>query len=86
LGLPKDEFVQALGLSFTVSTIALATALLRGGVFEETMVAASALALAPALAGMMLGGWVRGRVSESAFRRCFLLGLLALGAHLAFRS
>jgi uncharacterized protein len=86
LGLPKDEFVQALGLSFTVSTVALATALLRGGVFEETMVAASALALAPALAGMMLGGWVRGRVSESAFRRCFLLGLLALGAHLAFRS
>jgi len=35
---------------------------------------------------MTVGGWVRSRVSERMFRRCFFLGLLALGAHLASRA
>lgn len=86
LGLAKDELIQALGLSFTVSTVALAVALAGGGSFETGTAGASALALAPALVGMSIGGWVRGRVSEKAFRRCFFLGLLALGVHLASRA
>lgn len=86
LGLKKDELIQALGLSFTVSTVALAAALAGGGSFEAGTAGASALALAPALIGMTVGGWVRGRVSEQIFRRCFFLGLLALGAHLASRT
>jgi len=86
LGLTKDELIQALGLSFTVSTVALAGALAGGGSFDAGTASASALALAPALIGMAAGGWVRGRVSEPMFRRCFFLGLLALGAHLASRA
>lgn len=86
LGLKKDELIQALGLSFTVSTVALAAALAKGGSFEGGTAGASALALAPALAGMSLGAWVRNRVSEPVFRRCFFLGLFALGAHLASRA
>ncbi len=35
---------------------------------------------------MFLGGWVRGRVSERVFRKCFFVGLLGLGAHLAARA
>ncbi|MEA2541846.1 MAG: uncharacterized protein QOH35_3212, partial [Acidobacteriaceae bacterium] len=34
LGLQKDELVQALGLSFTVSTVALAGGLLANGAFR----------------------------------------------------
>jgi uncharacterized membrane protein YfcA len=86
LGLTKVELIQALGLSFTVSTVALAAALAGGGSFEAGTASASALSLAPALIGMAAGGWVRGRVSEPMFRRCFFLGLLALGAHLASRA
>jgi uncharacterized membrane protein YfcA len=86
LGLTKDELIQALGRSFTVSTVALAAALAGGGSFEAGTAGTSALALAPALIGMTVGGWVRGRVSEQMFRRCFFLGLLALGAHLASRA
>jgi uncharacterized membrane protein YfcA len=86
LGLTKDDLIQALGLSFTVSTVALAAALAGGGSFDTGTAGASALALAPALIGMSVGGWVRGRVSEQMFRRCFFLGLLALGAHLASRA
>jgi uncharacterized membrane protein YfcA len=86
LGLAKDELIQALGLSFTVSTVALAAALMGGGAFELGTASASTLALVPALLGMAMGNWVRGRVSERVFRRCFFFGLLALGAHLASRA
>jgi uncharacterized membrane protein YfcA len=86
LGFEKDELVQALGLSFTVSTIALAVGLLGQGAFRGSEVGASLLALAPALAGMFAGQWIRDRVSAVVFRRCFFAGLVALGAHLLIRA
>ncbi|MBM6595618.1 sulfite exporter TauE/SafE family protein [Microvirga pudoricolor] len=82
LGLPKDDLIQALGLSFTVSTIALAAGLAWRGAFALDGLALSALAVAPALAGMWLGGILRGRVSPTTFRRWFLAGLLLLGVEL----
>jgi len=86
LGLAKDELVQALGLCFTVCTIALAAALALGGAFDLGDAGASAAALAPALLGLMAGGALRGRFSEKTFRRVFFWGLLALGARLAARA
>jgi uncharacterized protein len=86
LGLDKDDLIQALGLSFTVSTIGLAAALAGGGAFDLKEVGASTAALAPALLGMAAGGAVRGRFSEQTFRRMFFGGLLVLGAHLASRA
>lgn len=86
IGLAKDELVQALGLSFTVSTIALAVVLAEGGALGGATLGASTVALVAALVGMFAGGWVRGRVSEPAFRRCFFVGLLLLGLHLASRA
>ena len=80
LNLDRNELVQALGLSFTVSTLALAAGLAQHGLFEGGMAGASALALLPALGGMFLGQWLRNRVRPETFRRCFFLGLLALGA------
>ena len=64
LGLTKDDLIQALGLSFTVSTVALAVALAGGGALSLGVAGTSLIALVPALLGMALGGWVRGRVSE----------------------
>ena len=86
LGLDKDDLIQALGLSFTISTIALAAALVAGGAFQLGDVGASTTALAPALLGVATGGALRGRFSEKTFRRIFFGGLLALGAHLASRA
>lgn len=85
LGLEKDDLIQALGLSFTVSTIALAASLAWHGAFQLGNVWMSALAVAPALAGMWVGQVVRKQVSPTAFRRWFLLGLLLLGADLLIR-
>lgn len=85
LGLNKDDLVQALGLSFTVSTVALGSVLLAGGFFKPGVAASSLFALAPAIAGMLAGQWVRSRVRAGQFRVCFFAGLLLLGAHLALR-
>jgi uncharacterized membrane protein YfcA len=85
LGLEKDELVQALGISFTVSTLALAAVLIRAGALEASAAGISILALLPALAGMSLGQYVRRKIRAAAFRFYFFLGLLLLGAHLALR-
>lgn len=85
LGLSRDELIQALGLSFTVSTMALAVNLGQGGAFGGGIGWASLLVLLPALAGMAIGTRVRGMVRATTFRRCFFIGLLMLGVHLAWQ-
>ena len=82
LGLNKDQLVQALGLSFTVSTLALAAGLLWRGALGGAELSASLLALVPALLGMLFGQWLRQRISALLFKRVFFIGLGVLGAHL----
>jgi uncharacterized membrane protein YfcA len=82
LGLNRDELVQALGLSFTVSTLALAAGLLWRGALGGGELSASLLALIPALLGMWLGQWLRQRISAVLFKRVFFIGLGVLGGHL----
>jgi hypothetical protein len=82
----RDRLVQALGLSFTVSTITLAAALGYAGEINTSLVWPSMMALAAALVGMWFGQIVRGRVKAETFRLCFFIGLLLLGAHLALRG
>ncbi|MDX9666746.1 sulfite exporter TauE/SafE family protein [Pseudomonas sp. P5_152] len=82
LGLGKDQLVQALGLSFSVSTLALAAALLWRGALGGGELSASLLALIPAVLGMWLGQWLRQRISAVLFKRVFFIGLGLLGAHL----
>jgi uncharacterized protein len=86
IGLQKDDLVQALGLAFTVATVALAASLVRDGALQISVAGASLLALAPALLGMVLGQWVRARVRPETFRVCFFVGSLLLGAHLMLRT
>jgi uncharacterized membrane protein YfcA len=85
LRLERDMLVQALGLAFTTSTIALAASLLLAGQYPMEAAGLSFYALIPALAGMMLGQWIRGRIRPELFRRCFFIGLLGLGLHLMLR-
>jgi len=86
LALERDELMQALGLSFTVSTLALAADLARHGAFAASLASDSVLALLPALLGMLVGQWVRSRVQPATFRRWFFISLLSLGAHLILRA
>jgi uncharacterized membrane protein YfcA len=86
LGLQRDELVQALGLSFTVSTLALAVGLGLHGAFAPSMAVTSLLALGPALVGMVVGQRIRARVEPRRFRLWFLASLALLGSWLALRA
>lgn len=86
IGLAKDELVQALGISFMVSTAALAVGLGHAGAFDLEAAVASLVALGPALAGMWLGQKIRARLSVATFRRAFFLFVLALGAYLVLKG
>jgi uncharacterized membrane protein YfcA len=86
LDLERDDLIQALGLSFSVSTIVLSITLMHDGILQSSVAVASAVALVPALLGMVLGGWLRRLISPPTFRICFFAGMVVLGAHLASRA
>lgn len=86
LGLSRDELVQAMGISFTVSTIALAVGLYANAGGTGLAVGASALMLVPALVGMAVGQALRQKLSPVLFRRCFLACLALLGTHMVVRE
>jgi uncharacterized protein len=86
IGIEKEDLVQALGLSFTVSSLALAVNLASVSALNLSLGPASIGALAVACLGMWLGQFLRLRLRPEAFRLVFLLGLLALGLYLVARS
>jgi uncharacterized protein len=83
LELEKDELVQAMGLAFTVSTVALAVSLAARGAWQPAAAGMSFVAQLPAVAGMLLGQRLRSHMAPELFRKCFLFALLLLGMHLA---
>lgn len=83
LGFSKEELIQALGLAFTVSTIALAVNIAFAGALNFGATGPTLVALVMAFAGMWAGQALRSRLSPEIFRRCFFAGLLLLGVYLA---
>ena len=86
IGLEKEDLVQALGLSFTVSTIALGVNVAVAGRLNISMAWATLAALALVCGGMWVGQAVRLRLSPVTFQRWFFVGLLMLGLYLVARS
>jgi hypothetical protein len=86
IGIEKEDLVQALGLSFTVSSLALAVNLALVSALNLSLGPASVGALAVACIGMWLGQMLRLQLRPETFRLVFLLGLLALGLYLIGRS
>jgi uncharacterized membrane protein YfcA len=86
IGLEKDELVQALGLHFSVSTVALAFVLWDGGAFNLSLGTLSLFAIVPAVVGMYLGQRMRSRISAQTFLRLMYLGLLLLGGNLLIKN
>jgi uncharacterized membrane protein YfcA len=86
IGLEKEELIQALGLSFTISTVALAVNLAADNALHAGLAGPALGALGMAAVGMWLGQVLRLRMSPATFRRCFFIGLLLLGTYLAMRG
>ncbi|GKY87763.1 hypothetical protein [Sinisalibacter aestuarii] len=83
LGLTRDHLILALGLSYTVSTLALAADLGARGAVTLDGAGLSALAVLP---GMWAGQKLRARIDPILFRRLCLLGLLMLGVEMVLRA
>lgn len=82
IGLSRDALVQAMGMLFTVSTVALAVALQGNGLLNLELGKLSTLALLPAIAGMFLGQKIRRQITEQRFRQIFFVALLILGSYI----
>jgi uncharacterized membrane protein YfcA len=86
IGLSRDMLIQAMGMLFTLSTLALAAALHGNGFLSMELGTLSAAALVPALIGMVLGQRIRKRLSAPLFRRVFFISLSGLGIAIIVRS
>jgi uncharacterized membrane protein YfcA len=82
LGLQKDAFVQALGITFLLTAVVWSGALLWEGGLNATNVPISAIALVPAVAGMWLGQKLRDHLDEEKFRKGLLVFLFLIGLNL----
>lgn len=82
LGMTRDELIQAMGVAFTVSTLALGIALAANGMYSVSVAGTSAFMLVPALVGMSLGQRLRQRLSPAVFRICFFGSLAILGVYM----
>jgi uncharacterized protein len=86
IGLQREALIQAMGLIFMVSMLALAACLAWSGHFHVASAGASALALLPVFAGMYAGQVIRLRLHADAYRKWFFIGLIGLGAYSVIRA
>jgi uncharacterized membrane protein YfcA len=86
LGLTKEELIQALGLSFTVSTVALGLALSSSGSYSPGVLLASFGAIVPALVGMLAGQATRNRIEPVAFRKWFFVTMILVGSYMMVKG
>jgi uncharacterized membrane protein YfcA len=82
IGLSRDMLIQAMGILFTISTVALAVALGGNDLLTKDLGILSALGVIPALLGMVLGQRIRKSLSEEKFRRVFFISLFVLGLYI----
>jgi uncharacterized membrane protein YfcA len=83
IGMEKDELVQALGVFFTVATVALAFNITAAGLLTAATALPGAVAMAGSFAGMFVGQALRSRMHPEVFRRWFLIAMIFLGLYLA---
>ncbi len=83
IGMEKEELIQALGVFFTVATLALGFNLTTAGLLSTATALPGAIAMAASFAGMFIGQAVRTRLQPDVFRRWFQIGMIVLGLYLA---
>jgi uncharacterized membrane protein YfcA len=86
IGLSRDVLIQAMGMLFTVSTLALAVALQQASFLTMHHGVVSSAAVLPAIIGMIAGQTVRKSLPEKRFRTVFFIALLVLGSYIIVNS
>ena len=78
LGLPRDMLVQAMGILFTATTVTLGLALGKSQILTTELALISAMAVVPAITGMLIGQRIRRLLSEVLFKRVFFVSIFIL--------
>lgn len=86
IGLPRDMLIQAMGMLFTVSTLALGLALKGNDMLTMNQSLTSASGVLPAVIGMMVGQHIRKHLPEELFKRVFFWALLLLGLYIVVKA
>ena len=83
LDIDRHDLVQALGIMFLFIIGALTLALAFQGAFHSTNLIGAIAAIVPTFLGVWIGQKTRHAVSPETFRRIFLIGMFAVGLHMA---
>lgn len=86
LRLPRDQFVQALGMTFITLTATMVLALTGLDLISDGHMILALIAIGPTFAGMWAGSKLRNRISEDGFRKVFFIALAVAGVHMVARS
>lgn len=86
IGFERDALIQAMGMLFALSTLALGIALRHNGLLNAEQLLYSGFALLPAIVGMVAGRRLRRQISEQLFRQVFFGALLALGCYITLAA
>ncbi|MDG2406440.1 MAG: TSUP family transporter, partial [Paracoccaceae bacterium] len=82
IGLSRNMLVQAMGMLFTASTVALAFALGTNALLSAELGIASLFGVIPSLTGMWAGQNLRRRLSEAQFRSALFIATVMLGLYI----
>ncbi|OZH54251.1 membrane protein [Hydrocoleum sp. CS-953] len=86
LDLNKETFVQAINLSFTLSSVVMLFLLGKIGLLQPSLLGIAVVGIVPVAIGINLGSRLRKRLPEEKFRTVVLLFLLVVGLSLIIRS
>lgn len=85
-GLGRDEFVPWITVSFLVGVLVQVLSFFQLGVYRGAVFRVAVWLCVPVLAGTALGGWLRRRMPEDAFRTALLVVVLLSGLNLLARG
>jgi len=86
LGLAKDHLVQAMGLSFAVSSLALGILLLADGQLSGNTGWLGLLSVVAAALGMPIGKRLRGKLTDQTYKRLFFVVITLIGCAMLIRN
>ena len=86
IGLPRDQFIQAMGILFLTLTISLTVALGGNNIWSLELGGLSLFAVVPTMIGVYFGQRIRKNLSEGLFRSVLLISLVLLGVYLFVKA
>ena len=85
LHLDPNRFLQAINISFSLSSVVVALGLAKFGLLTWKILAFALLAFVPVFSGVWFGTKLRKRLSVEAFRTAAIAVMILLGALLLLR-